>query len=235
MAMAEEKQNKENTSVFDPINSLTKWHPQFLRAFKESSPFVVVGSLCIAVSAFTQQAFPQAQAYSLAAATLFLIAFVTSLLFRFFNSEKFSPLDSMLAVSTYVSTAIAILMLFIAVSVFGQSIPTVSDTVSAIPHIITALFCGMLSYLMYKKRYALYTKLNSKWFNYGTQLAVGALFFFMVTGLFFGINAYFKLISDEMQTILVRIVSGVSILLTSLYILPLIVRLEKFNKSKPKV
>jgi hypothetical protein len=63
---------KGNRYAFDKVNEL---HPKFIKAIKETSPLAVLGSLCIAVSAFTSQNFSEALPFAITAATLFLVAF----------------------------------------------------------------------------------------------------------------------------------------------------------------
>jgi hypothetical protein len=111
----ERKQTKER-GFEDIIISL---HPKFLKAVQETYYLAVLGSLCIAVSAFTQQTYAQAQAYAITGASLFLLAFVCSL------SAKIFP-SSFLILPSYLSTGGGVFMLFLVVTEFIYSINIVS-------------------------------------------------------------------------------------------------------------
>lgn len=57
---------------------LIEYHPKFLDAIREVYPLAVLGSLCIAISAFTNQNYVTVQVYSITAASMFLLAFIFS-------------------------------------------------------------------------------------------------------------------------------------------------------------
>ena len=93
--------------------------PKFLEIVKETYYLAVLGSLCIAVSAFTQQNYPQAQAYAITGASLFLIAFFCSFIAKIIPS-------AFLIIPSYLSTGAGVLMLFLVTMEFGSAIPLVS-------------------------------------------------------------------------------------------------------------
>jgi len=69
---------------------IKEYHPKFLEAIKDVYPLAVLGSLCIAISAFTSQNYTNAQGYAISAASMFLIAFVASLLFKAIKMDYFA-------------------------------------------------------------------------------------------------------------------------------------------------
>lgn len=93
--------------------------PKFLEIVKETYYLAVLGSLCIAVSAFTQQNYPQAQAYAITGASLFLIAFFCSFIAKIIPS-------AFLIIPSYLSTGAGVLMLFLVTMEFSSAITLVS-------------------------------------------------------------------------------------------------------------
>jgi len=110
--MVEEKK----TDTFE--QKLIRAHSKFLESIKDVYPLAVLGSLCIAISAFTKDAYPQAQVYAIVAASLFLIAFVSSFI------QKAMPSDWP-AFFSMTSTAIATFFLFLVVIEFAKAISLV--------------------------------------------------------------------------------------------------------------
>jgi hypothetical protein len=137
--MNEEKPKKEDTLE----KRLVDLHPKFLKTIKEVYPLAVLGSLCIAIAGFTAQTYPDAQTCAINAASLFLIAFAISFLF------KIMPLYY-LALISYISTALAIVFLFLVVVAFAQAIPMVSKSVSTIQDGAAVVVFSMLGYLVYR-------------------------------------------------------------------------------------
>lgn len=105
---------------------LVKAHPKFLEYIKEVYPLAVLGSLCMAISAFTKDTYPQAQAYAITAATLFLIAFASSFLQKVSSGE--GP-----AFTSFASTALAIIFLLLVVVEFAKAILLVNRAILGIP------------------------------------------------------------------------------------------------------
>jgi hypothetical protein len=97
--------SKEEKKHKDPLKKLVDYHPEFLETIKEVYPLAVLGSLCIAISAFTAESYPEAQTYALTAASLFLFAFASSFGVKILSNE-------LLAFTSYASTALGIIMLF---------------------------------------------------------------------------------------------------------------------------
>lgn len=118
-----ETKEKKKKSLEEKIVEL---HPKFLVTVREVYPLAVLSSLCIAVTAFTQQTYPQIQPYSITAAGLFLVAFIASFAFKIVQME-------MLAFISYCSTALAIFMLVLVVSGFATATPVFSKTMILIP------------------------------------------------------------------------------------------------------
>jgi len=119
---------------------LVELHPRFLETVREVYPLAVLSSLCIAVTAFTQQTYPQIQPYSITAAGLFLVAFIASFACKIIQMD-------MLAFISYSSTALAVFMLVLVVSGFATATPVFSKTMILIPagFMIVILLSGLLT------------------------------------------------------------------------------------------
>lgn len=119
--------------------------PKFLKAVKETYYLAVLGSLCIAVSAFTQQTYPQAQAYAITGASLFLIAFVCSFIAKIFPT-------AFLIIPSYIGTGAGILMLFLITVEFGNAITMVSKAFTVIIIGVVLTIIATVPYNMYHYR-----------------------------------------------------------------------------------
>lgn len=147
--MSESK--KEDT--IDLEDKLARLHPRFLEIIKEVYPLAVLGSLCIAISAFAHQSYPEAQAYALTSASLFLGAFVLSFLFEIVRFRGF-------ALMSYISTALAVLLLFVAIYEFGINVPMITRT----PMIVLGFFA--IIFFVIPTYYSLFKairKVKSRW------------------------------------------------------------------------
>jgi len=137
---------KERTKKEDTLEKrLVNLHPKFLETIKEVYPLAVLGSLCIAIAGFTAQTYPDAQTYAITAASLFLIAFAISFLFKIMPHYYF-------ALISYISTALAAAFLFLVVVAFVQAIPMVSKSVSTIQDAASAFVISMWGYFVYRLR-----------------------------------------------------------------------------------
>lgn len=137
---------------FELEKKLARLHPRFLEILKEVYPLAVLGSLCIAISAFAHQSYPEAQAYALASASLFLGAFVLSFLFEISKFLGF-------ALMSYVSTALAVLLLFVAIYEFGVNVPMITR----IPIIVLG-FVGIIGFSSgYYSAFKTVRKVKSRW------------------------------------------------------------------------
>jgi len=103
-----------------------------------------LGSLCIAISAFAHQSYPEAQAFALASASLFLTAFVLSFLFEILRKIQ------ILALMSYTSTALAVFLLFIAIFEFSVNVPMIARTLSGALGLVGIIFVSSLYYSMGK-------------------------------------------------------------------------------------
>lgn len=135
-SQSEEIVKRKETKEKDLEERLIDFHPRFLDMVKDVYPLAVLGSLCITIAAFTSQTYPEVQAYAVTAATLFLLAFACSFLFKI----RFST--SLIAFICYCSTLLAILFLFLVVMQFIKAIPLVGKTMNIIPAAFTALIIG---------------------------------------------------------------------------------------------
>lgn len=117
--MAKEEARKE-----DFEKRIIASHPKFLETVKEIYPLAVLGSLCTTVAVFAQT-YPEAQAYAITAASLFLLAYVASFFFKIIPT-------ALAAFVSFGSTAMATLFLFLVVIEFGKTFPMVSKTASAL-------------------------------------------------------------------------------------------------------
>jgi hypothetical protein len=134
--MSETKEEKKKS--FE--EKLVELHPKFLEIVRDVYPLAVLSSLCIAVTAFTQQTYPQIQPFSITAAGLFLVAFIASFACKIVQME-------MLAFISYCSTALAVFMLVLVVSGFATTTPVFSKTMILIPagFMIVILLSGLLT------------------------------------------------------------------------------------------
>lgn len=126
-------------------NVIRDSQPKFLEAVKETYYLAVLGSLCIAVSAFTQQTYPHAQAYAITGASLFLIAFVCSF------AAKFVP-SSTLIIPSYLSTIGGVVMLFLVTAEFYNAITMVSKALSLIYFGLIAIMIVTIPISFYRSR-----------------------------------------------------------------------------------
>jgi hypothetical protein len=133
--------NKEKT--LDLEDKLASLHPRFLEIIKQVYPLAVLGSLCIAISAFAHQSYPEAQAYALTSAALFLMAFVSSFLFEMFKAKSF-------ALTSYISTALAVLLLFVAIFEFGVNVPMIARTPMIVLGFVFIIFFSSTYYSAFK-------------------------------------------------------------------------------------
>jgi hypothetical protein len=206
--MADEKDNKYS---FEKLNAL---HPNFLEAVKEASPLAVLGSLCIAISAFTNQNFSVAQPFAITAATLFLIAFSTSLTFRILQKTSLAPLFS---VATYVATGLAIAMLFAVLVVLGQSISLISKTVSTILPIITIIVSVFFSVSIWEVNKKVKSKMQYNppaYFRVSFSLALIASVSLAGLGIYNIINAFLLIPESTFLFSLISIRNFQALLLT---------------------
>jgi len=124
---------------------MREYHPKFLEAIKDSYPLAVLASLCIAVAAFTSANYSIAQGYAISAASMFLIAFTVSFLFKIINLDYF-------AFISYISTALGIVFLFAVIITFAQAIPEVSRSLSVLPTTYLAFLYITICYTFYRFR-----------------------------------------------------------------------------------
>lgn len=142
-------------------------HPKFLETIKEVYPLAVLGSLCIAIAAFTKESYPEAQTYALTAASLFLISFVLSFMVKLLSSEA-------IVFISYSSTALGTIMLFLVVIEFSRTVPLLRKTMSLIPYAFTILIVLAGCHLMIKL--AMRTKSNLIFLFSEIGLGSGVLF-----------------------------------------------------------
>jgi hypothetical protein len=102
-----------------------------------------LGSLCIAIAAFTSQTYPDTQTYAITAASLFLMAFVLSLIFKIVKGSH-------IAFLSYISTALAVVFLFIVIATFAQSIPMLSKSLSSLSSFLSIFMFYLVVYFFYK-------------------------------------------------------------------------------------
>jgi hypothetical protein len=125
-----EKEEAKKEKSFE--KRLVELHKEFLETIKDVYPLAVLGSLCIAIAAFTAQNYPDAQIYAITAASLFLTAFAISLLFKIVAHYY-------LALISYISTAFATMFLFLVVAAFAGAFPIVGKSLSTIQDVAIAV------------------------------------------------------------------------------------------------
>lgn len=99
--------------------------------------------LCIAISAFTSQNYNNAQGYAISAASMFLIAFVASFIFKAIKMDYF-------AFISYISTAIGVIFLFAVIITLGQHISVVGRSLSVLPTTYLAFLFLTICYTFYR-------------------------------------------------------------------------------------
>lgn len=124
--MEEESRRKDRD--FEEVIKASQ--PKFLKIVKETYYLAVLGSLCITVSAFTQQNYPQVQPYAITGASLFLIAFFCSFIAKIIPSAY-------IIIASYLSTGAGVIMLLLVTIEFSSAFPLVSKA-------IIALYIGMV-------------------------------------------------------------------------------------------
>lgn len=165
----EKNEAKKDDSLEKRIIEL---HPEFLNKVREVYPLGVLGSLSIAVAAFTAETYPEAQVYAITAASLFLVAFASSFLFMVISID-------LLAFISYISTAMATLFLFLVVVEFGKTVPMVSRSVYVIP---SMFMISLFSYLFLRLGKVL-KKTKSRVILLFGVLSISTGAFFIVTSL----------------------------------------------------
>jgi hypothetical protein len=204
--LTEEQDSKQSEYVIDRNKAV---HPKFLEAIKESSPLAVLGSLCIAISAFTNLNFSNAQPFAITSAMLFLIAFLVSVAFKMFQESLFAPLFSM---ATYITVAFGIILLFGVVYFFASSIPLVSNTLStilpALLAVLSIVFGVAVWWLNGKFRNLLVV--IPFYFKISTAITVLAASVMAIASIFIAVNAFLGYIIEIKGVTQIEI--GVSVL-----------------------
>jgi hypothetical protein len=193
------ERNKEQSDYL--INRINDGHQKFLEAIKEASPLAVLGSLCIAISAFTTQNVRDAQPFAIVAASLFLIAFLVSLAFKLLQESSLAPLFS---VTTYVTVAFGIIFLFGVVYYFALIIPLVSNTLAMILQVlfvvISTVFGLVVWWLNGKFRRLLETV--PFYFKLSSAITIFAAACVAFMGILNAINAFMGLSSNYILDVL---------------------------------
>ncbi len=138
-----EEEGKREDRDFEEVIKASQ--PKFLEIVKETYYLAVLGSLCIAVSAFTQQNYPQVQPYAITGASLFLLAFVCSFV------SKISP-SLFLIIPVYLSTLGGVIMLFLITIAFASAFPLVSKAFYALYIGIVMLIFAAIPYNLFRSR-----------------------------------------------------------------------------------
>ncbi len=133
LSETQEKKSKRSLNDF-----MLKSNEKVLAVLKEVSYLAVLGSLCIAIAAFTGNEYPEVQTYALTAATFFLVAFLTSFIARLFSI-------GMYVVPSYIAMIGGFIMLFLVVQGFYTKIALVNRSFEIVgPSLIFAIiptFC----------------------------------------------------------------------------------------------
>ena len=117
------KKRQKQKSLEDRFkDKAAELHPAFLEAIREVYPLAVLGSLCIAIAAFTTQGeLINAQTYAIIASSLFLVSFVCSLTVKTLQFD-------FAAVISYICVFLGIVSLFLVIFEFSRNIPMVGKT-----------------------------------------------------------------------------------------------------------
>lgn len=197
--MTEEDKKEHNQKVEKPKDIekiLIDLHPKFLEALRDVYPLAVLGSLCIAIAAFTTNTYPNAQVYAITAASLFLLAFVLSFAFKIFPNYLF-------AVLSYGSTGIAILFLFLVVKEFMKANSTVTKAIALLSFILfisIIVISATVIYRLLKKteskivRWCCLIVISLGIFNIFGFLVASLSLFVVFNASIFGIALYYSLL-----------------------------------------
>lgn len=190
----------------DLEDKLARLHPRYLEIIREVYPLAVLGSLCIAISAFAHQSYPEAQAYALTSASLFLGAFVFSFLFEISKFRGF-------ALTSYVSTALAVFLLFVAIFEFGVNVPMITRT----PLIVLGLV-GIVFFLLptYYSLFKAIRRVKSKWAHVSGWTAILCCIPFISTIVF--AEMYFMFSGEQFKIDLLWNVSIVFLILSLVFL-----------------
>jgi len=89
------------------LDKMAKVHPNFLEALRATYPLAFLGSLSVVIAAFLRDGATGVQEYAIAAGVAFLLAFLFSVILKFF------PHMSMMALLSYTSFGLGIVLLFL--------------------------------------------------------------------------------------------------------------------------
>ncbi|WNZ29545.1 MAG: hypothetical protein IAX21_01345 [Candidatus Bathyarchaeota archaeon] len=206
--MSETQEKKSKSSLND---LMLKSHETVLSVLKQVSYLAVLGSLCIAIATLTGKENPEVQVYALTAATLFLVAFLTSFVARLFSVGVY-------VVPSYVAMIGGVIMLFLVVQSFYTKIALVNRCFEIVgPSLIFAIvpqFC----YWVYQRSKKL--KSNYKYILVCINVISGLIIMFFwsiyILEQIFLITIFQK---DEFVTILVQQVLPLFMLISGLVII----------------
>ena len=200
-------------------------HPKFIEIVKKAYPLAVLGSISMAIAAFTAQTHPEAQGYAITAASLFLIAFASSFLFMIIRLD-------FLAFISYISVAMATLFLFLVVIEFGRTVSLVSKSLFLIPiafgYLLIAYTYFRLGKILKKTRSRLIFLLVAISVFLGLLFIVTALITTIITLFDIPLLPSFVLTSCGLVALASMFLS-----LTSAVILILLVYKERKSEQKP--
>jgi hypothetical protein len=176
---------------------LGKLHEKFLDDIKEVYPLAVLGSLCIAIAAFTKDSYPQAQAFAIVAASMFLMGFVFSFAQKIIKSDY----TAFFAIG---STTTAIIFLFLVVLEFAEAIPLV---ITSIESVLFAFMMLIFSYFFILIGKNIYQTKSTTIFIVGVVSATEGLFFTILFAILF-IGSYILKMMNPSELSLYYMMAG---------------------------
>ena len=201
--------------------------PKFLEIVKETYYLAVLGSLCIAVSSFTQQNYPQVQPYAITGASLFLIAFLCSFVAKIIPSAYF-------IVPSYLSTGAGVIMLFVLTLEFASAFPLVSKTLIAlyIGIIFTIFIAIPYNLFPYRRKAEGKTKLCVTLSIFLLSIAIPFVTITIIIAIFQVVTSIESVFLAVMIIAIASFFTGLAFFLISL---PLMYRQRKLQRKEEKI
>lgn len=162
-------------------DKLAKHHPKFLEAIKDTQPLAYIASFMLVIAAFSTGEFTAARSYAIAAAVVFLFSFIFSFVHKMLSF-------SLLAVWSYTTTIVGIVLSIFVVWEFSKTVAMVGSAISVSFSLIFIMIFGSSFYkLAMNFKHFLKEKTRSKSALLGHIFLTaesGLLLFIIITGIF---------------------------------------------------
>ncbi len=131
------KDNKSKVKEGKIEDKLVEAHEKFLDSLKDNQPLAFMASLSIVIAAFSQSYSTTIQSYAIGAASVFLLAFISSFLLKFFQTYA-------LAILSYSLTAIGVILLLIITTMFSSLNEVIQLVFSVNSIILSIILFGII-------------------------------------------------------------------------------------------